>query len=116
MDSSVSPKDEIWFVRVCHHISTGLYFPRLFPVSTHFGTDTPKMLFGIYEFRVYQRKEGRASFTCLNGTFARARSKAVRHLRNLGSTEDLGDVCVLRVSVRHLQVYWCAVQNGVLLQ
>jgi len=24
MDSSVSPKDEIWFLRVCHHISTGL--------------------------------------------------------------------------------------------
>jgi hypothetical protein len=22
---SVSPKDEIWFLRVCHHISTGLY-------------------------------------------------------------------------------------------
>jgi len=27
MDSSVSPKDEIWFLRVCHHISTGLYKP-----------------------------------------------------------------------------------------
>jgi hypothetical protein len=26
MDSSVSPKDEIWFLRVCHRISTGLYF------------------------------------------------------------------------------------------
>ena len=25
MDSSVSPKDEIWFLFVCHHISTGLY-------------------------------------------------------------------------------------------
>jgi len=25
MDSSVVPKDEIWFLRVCHHISTGLY-------------------------------------------------------------------------------------------
>jgi len=25
MDSSVSPKDEIWLLRVCHHISTGLY-------------------------------------------------------------------------------------------
>jgi len=25
MDSSVSPKDEIWFLRVCHNISTGLY-------------------------------------------------------------------------------------------
>jgi len=26
MDSSVSPKDEIWFLRVYRHISTGLYF------------------------------------------------------------------------------------------
>jgi hypothetical protein len=25
MDSSVTPKDEIWFLRVCRHISTGLY-------------------------------------------------------------------------------------------
>ena len=25
MNSSVSPKDEIWFLRVCHHISTSLY-------------------------------------------------------------------------------------------
>ena len=25
MDSSISAKDEIWFLRVCHHISTGLY-------------------------------------------------------------------------------------------
>ena len=25
MDSSVSPEDEIWFLRVCHHISIGLY-------------------------------------------------------------------------------------------
>jgi hypothetical protein len=65
------------------------------------------MLFGIQEFREYQRKEGRASFTCLNVTYARARSKAVRHS---GSTERLGDVCVLRLGVRHLHVYWCTVQ------
>ena len=25
MDSSVSPKDEIWFLRVCHHISNSVY-------------------------------------------------------------------------------------------
>jgi len=25
---SVSPKDEIWFLRVCHHISTGLYMRK----------------------------------------------------------------------------------------
>ena len=27
MDSSVSPKDEIWFLRVCHHISNAVYYP-----------------------------------------------------------------------------------------
>jgi len=32
MDSSVSPKDEIWFLRVCHHISTGFYQSRIFYV------------------------------------------------------------------------------------
>jgi hypothetical protein len=26
MDSSVSPEDEIWFLHVCHHISTGIYY------------------------------------------------------------------------------------------
>jgi len=26
MDSSVSPKEEFWFLCVCHHISTGLYY------------------------------------------------------------------------------------------
>jgi len=25
MDSSVSPKDEIWSLRVCHHISNAVY-------------------------------------------------------------------------------------------
>jgi hypothetical protein len=25
MDSSVSPKDEIWFLRMCHHISNAIY-------------------------------------------------------------------------------------------
>jgi hypothetical protein len=28
MDSSFSPKDEIWFLCVCHHISNAVYFPR----------------------------------------------------------------------------------------
>ena len=27
MDSSFSPKDEIWFLRVCHHISIAVYLP-----------------------------------------------------------------------------------------
>jgi hypothetical protein len=27
MDSSFSPKDEIWFLRVCHHISNAAYLP-----------------------------------------------------------------------------------------
>ena len=35
MDSYVSLKDEIWFVRLCHHISTGLYSFLLGVRSTH---------------------------------------------------------------------------------
>jgi len=34
MDSSVSPKDEIWFLRVCHHISTGLCHTAIYNMST----------------------------------------------------------------------------------
>jgi hypothetical protein len=29
MDSPASPKDETWFLRVCHHISTALYNKNL---------------------------------------------------------------------------------------
>ena len=29
MDSSVSPKDEIWFLRVCHHTSNAVYHCNL---------------------------------------------------------------------------------------
>ena len=36
MDSSVSPKDEIWFLCVCHHISPGLYEGKVdVPVMSH---------------------------------------------------------------------------------
>jgi hypothetical protein len=28
MDSSVSPKDKIWFLRMCHHISNAVYNPQ----------------------------------------------------------------------------------------
>jgi hypothetical protein len=30
MDSSVSPKDEIWFMRVGHHFLTGLYHLHMY--------------------------------------------------------------------------------------
>jgi hypothetical protein len=29
MDSSVAPKDEIWFLRVCHYISNAVYIPAI---------------------------------------------------------------------------------------
>jgi hypothetical protein len=34
MDSSVSPKEEIWFLRVCHHISNAVYHPRSLVTQT----------------------------------------------------------------------------------
>jgi len=36
MDSTVSPKDEIWFLRVCHHISNALYTKRDMSVISGF--------------------------------------------------------------------------------
>jgi len=37
MDSFVSPKDEIWFLRVCHHILTSLY------ILSHSDHDWPQI-------------------------------------------------------------------------
>jgi len=34
MDSSISPKDEIWLLRVCHHISNAVYQKRSATPST----------------------------------------------------------------------------------
>jgi hypothetical protein len=34
MDSSVSPKDETWFLRVCHHISNVVYHIHHLPPPT----------------------------------------------------------------------------------
>jgi len=34
MDSSVSGKDEIWFLRVCHHVPHELYQTFFAPLST----------------------------------------------------------------------------------
>jgi len=38
MDSSVSLKEEIWFLRVCHHISIGLYFKYIKIIFTSSGS------------------------------------------------------------------------------
>jgi len=34
MDSSFPPKDEIWFLRVCHHISNAVYNDQQVPLYT----------------------------------------------------------------------------------
>jgi hypothetical protein len=38
MDISVSPKDEMWFLRVCHHISNAVYREEARPGATSFTT------------------------------------------------------------------------------
>ena len=57
MDSSVSPKDEIWFLRVCHHISNTVYQTR----RSHHSEDdnvnrssvgTSHLLFQVNSFRI----------------------------------------------------------------
>ena len=35
MDSSVSPKDKIWFLRVCHHLSKAVYQNNAFPYGNN---------------------------------------------------------------------------------
>jgi len=38
MDLSVSPKDEIWFLRVCHHISNAIYQDNRREISDSYGS------------------------------------------------------------------------------
>jgi hypothetical protein len=45
MDSSALPKEEIWFLRVCHHISNAVYFILEAGGSSFFGySKTPHLL------------------------------------------------------------------------
>ena len=50
MDSSVSAKDEIWFLRVCHHISNAVY--RILAVRDQ---SPPATLANVFAHRVYGR-------------------------------------------------------------
>ena len=47
MVSSVSPKTEIWFLRVCHHILTGLYISGK-TFCSHGGIDENPGRMGFY--------------------------------------------------------------------
>jgi hypothetical protein len=42
MDSSVSPKDEIWFLRVCHHVSNAVYQFTKLQKATYLTVTTQK--------------------------------------------------------------------------
>jgi len=46
MDSSVSLKDKNWFLRVCHHISTGLYasYENVIPLNKQIFGKMPQVL------------------------------------------------------------------------
>jgi hypothetical protein len=50
MDLSVSPKDEIWFLHVCHHISNAVYI-RFFTSTKHsdWFRDQPSLTFNWYQ-------------------------------------------------------------------
>jgi len=55
MDSSVSLKDQIWFLRMCHHVSNVLYYNRSRPTRTPRKpvldwTDTPADVNGLVHF------------------------------------------------------------------
>jgi len=65
MYSPVSPKDEIWFLRVCHHFSTGLY-PFCSVSSIHVNKDSAyKNLFYLSGFICMHNKNGGDSSTRL---------------------------------------------------
>jgi len=57
MDSSVSAKDEIWFLRVCHHVSNAVYaaysvagtVPRLWAESSLVGIPVSTRDFSLFQ-------------------------------------------------------------------
>jgi len=55
MDSSVSPKDEIWFLRVCHHISTGLNLWHQLVNTMHFYTSLCVLIIFILKMTLCSR-------------------------------------------------------------
>ena len=74
MDSSVSPKDETWFLRVCHHISNAVYrtyFPYIFKdfpifqVRNFFGVKCVDTWYAIHEFVNTVRKRRGITVICL---------------------------------------------------
>jgi hypothetical protein len=60
MDSSVSPKDKIWFLRVCHHISTGLY-SFLTEGNLKRYEQTPFIRLSVYPFAMSAHRPNRLS-------------------------------------------------------
>jgi hypothetical protein len=43
MDSPISPKDEIWFLHVCHHISNAVYLQVITVPVPHSGNDYKRL-------------------------------------------------------------------------
>ena len=53
MDSSLSPKDEIWFLRVCHHISNAvLHLKQLGPEFVSSPTSSNIIKVKMYEIKI----------------------------------------------------------------
>jgi hypothetical protein len=59
MDSSVSTKDEIWFLRVCHHVSNALYtcvasrsVPRLYGMYLALFVKQAVQIFAGFQFLI----------------------------------------------------------------
>jgi len=52
MDWSVSPKDENWFLRVCHHISNAVYHINLQVNKTYTELEADALIVSIYDREV----------------------------------------------------------------
>jgi len=77
MDSSVSPKDEIWFLRVCHHIWNAYICGRFLERGVVFGTADkgPEQLvfegrYGRYSTCWYQRSRSDWKWQAMFGVIA----------------------------------------------
>jgi hypothetical protein len=69
MDSSISAKDEIWFLRVYHHISNALYYTDMFRALTYLLANQLSGRFEHEEFYHVCLPFG-VSFVCLENIIA----------------------------------------------
>ena len=111
MASSLSPKDEIWFPRVYHHISNAVYLHRLTVVPFDLLEETSPLTTGFVGFVVPTDCMDKLPKKA-NRVFAGYRFQVIFSIKNFFTD----GVMLITTVGRYILVYWqvylhCAVQK-----